>query len=170
MWLRDPRLLFKKLDVRVQGTTSYPPWQGGKFEGELGWLILTKPVTTLLDSVYVKTGFYENRAPLQIRHLIPERSTRVPTFFSNHTPDEESVFTITGVRVVIIGPDLAGNTSYIGDYAVVRLYKGLAANVRMVQIASPGPRWADYAFFDIDSVCRSLTIPTPINWFGTIII
>lgn len=170
-WLLDPRLLFKKLDVRVQGTTlSHPPWQGGKFEGQLGWVILTKMIQSAEESTFVKTGFAQNRAPLLIRHLVPERSTEVPTYWPN-TDASTSVFSKPGSRVVVIGPDFSECTDYVGAYALVtHCPTPLPPNCGLVQIASPGPNWGKYIYLDINSVCRSIVIPSPMNWFGTMVV
>ncbi|KAF9455556.1 hypothetical protein BDZ94DRAFT_1363706 [Collybia nuda] len=169
-WLFDERLLMKKLDVRVQGTTStYPSWQSGRFEGQLGWVVLTNKIRSGHTSTYVKVGFAESRALLQIQHLVPERTTEVPTYWPTITAPT-SIFSSPGTRVVVLGPDENGCTDYIGNYALVTQSPvELPNNFGLVQIASPGPNFGKYIYLDISSVCRSIPTPGPIDWFGLII-
>lgn len=171
-WLLDNRLVMRKLDVRIQGTRSTnPPWQNGKFEGQLGFVVLTEPAQSLNSSTIVKTGFAQNRALLQIRHLIPETSTERPTFkFMNSAqgPDIYPILSVPGSRVVIIGPDCNDSRDYIGDYAVVAASPyPLRAGEGLVQIATPGRTWGHHVYVPGGSVCRSDTEGAPIDWFGT---
>jgi hypothetical protein len=157
--------------VRVQGTTSTdPPWQSGKFEGQLGFVVLTRKAPSVQTSITVKTGFAENRALLQIQHLVPEDSTEVPTYRSEHAVPSASIFSTSGCRVVIIGPDIEGCSDYIGNYALVAsVAYTLPPDHSAVQIASPGPYWGKYVYLDISSVCRSIPVSGPIDWFGTMV-
>jgi hypothetical protein len=157
--------------VRVQGTTSTdPPWQSGKFEGQLGFVVLTGKAQSVQASTIVKTGFAENRALLQIRHLVPEHSMEVPTYRTANAVPSASIFSTSGCRVVIIGPDIEGCLDYIGNYALVAsVTYTLPPSHSAVQIASPGPYWGKYVYLDISSVCRSLSVSGPIDWFGTIV-
>lgn len=168
------RLLMKKLDVRVQGTRSTnPPWQNGKFEGQLGFMVLTKPVQSLESSIVVKTGFGENRAPLQARHVVPEVTTERPTYpFKNPVkpPVIHNILSVPGLRVVIIGPDCSKSMDYIGDYALVQACPySLGPGEGLVQIATTGPNWGKYVYVPGDSVCRSEKDRdrNAIDWFGT---
>jgi hypothetical protein len=162
-------LLFKKLDVRIQGTATRRPWQGGKFEGQLGFVVLTKRAHSIEESTYVKTGYAENRALLQIRHLVPEHSTEVPAFRATNSTSHTSIHLSVGSRVVVIGPDSDKCSDYVGNYALVAPCSyDLLDNCALIQIASPGDHWGKYIYIDIRSLCRSnVPLGGPLDWFGT---
>lgn len=164
-------LLNKKLDVRVQGTRlANPPWQNGKFEGQLGFMVLTKPVQSLDSSIVVKTGFGENRAALQVRHVVPEVTTERPTYQFKvpvKAPIIRQILSVPGIRVVIIGPDCSKSMEYIGDYAIVqRCPYTLGPDEGLVQIATIGPNWGKHVYVPGDSICRSDRDGDAIDWFG----
>jgi len=162
-WLLDPRLVGKKLDVRIQGTTD-PPFQGGKFEGRLGFTVLTKPPRNVTDSNIVKLGYSENRLLFQAQHLVPETTTERDVFVNREVA--VSITAVAGTRVVIIGPDLEGNSSWIGHYGfIVQCPYPLEPGQACVQ-----DLLAQYHYFPVTSLCRSYTENgVPINWYGEMI-
>ena len=162
-WLLDPRLVGKKLDVRIQGTTD-PPFQGGKFEGRLGFTVLTKSPRNVMDSNIVKLGYSENRLLFQAQHLVPETTTERDPFVNREAA--VSIASVVGMRVVIIGPDLEGNSSWIGDYGfVVECPYPLQPDQACVQDLR-----SFYHYFSTTSLCRSYTESgVPINWYGAMI-
>ena len=115
-WLLDPRLVDKKLDVRIRGTTD-PPFQGGRFEGRLGFTVLTKPPRNVTDSNIVKLGYSENRLLFQAQHLVPETTMERDVFVSREAA--VSITSVVDMRVVIIGPDLEGSSDWIGCYGFI---------------------------------------------------
>lgn len=164
------RLLNKKLDVRVKGTTN-PPWHNGRFEDQLGFMVLTHGVYSLDSPIVVKIGFLESRAALQARHVVPEVTTERPRYPSkNPPPAVMDILSVPGIRVVIIGPDMNGSAAYVGNYALVqKCAYGLEPGVGLVQIGSMGEHWGEYIYVPIDSICRSGVDRgmSSIDWFGT---
>ena len=113
----------------------------------------------------VKVGFSENRLGFQLRHLIPETSTERAGFVTS-----EAALPITSAmdtRVVIIGPDLLGDSSWIGAYGFVAPCPyPLESDQALVRDLA-----GRLAYFHCDSLCRS-HMPdqgTPINWYGTMV-
>lgn len=163
-WLLDPRLTMKRLDVRIQGTTN-PAFHKGRYEGQAGFTVVTKPPPDVAASTIVKLGYSENRLAFQLRHLLPETTTERAGFVTS-----EAAIPITSVvktRVVIIGPDLSGDTSWIGMYGFVTacpypLESGQALVRDLV---------GRHAYFHRDSLCRSHMSDqgAPINWYGTLV-
>jgi hypothetical protein len=57
-WLLDARLLYRKIDVRIQGTRC-PMWQNGRYKDQLGFTVLTEQLQTVESPVVVKVGYEE---------------------------------------------------------------------------------------------------------------
>jgi hypothetical protein len=162
-WLIDQRLLYKRLDVRIRDTID-PPFHKGRYEGHSGFTVLMKRPSDVAASNIVKMGFSENRLLFQIRHLVPETTTERPGFVTH-----EAAISITSAfntRVVIIGPDLAGDTSRIGTYGyIVQCPYDLELDQACVQ-----DLWNHVAYFHKDSLCRSHSENgVPVNWYGNMI-
>jgi hypothetical protein len=104
-WLLHPKLLKKKLDVRITGTAR-TLWHNGRYENKLGWTTLKEPIKTIDDSVVVRVGYAQSRVNFRARHLEP-------------LIYREEMSSALGTRVVITGEDLTGNAEYIGLYAFV---------------------------------------------------
>jgi hypothetical protein len=167
-WLLDPHLLYRKVDVRIQGTRS-PVWRNGRYEGQLGFTVLTEQLHTVESPITVKVGYEEKRITFQAQHLLPEKTTTepLPEYVRPQTRPR-AIVSAVGTQVVIIGPDLNGLLDYIGDYAVVAECKWpLEHDQACMYIASTGPRWGACVYFNVNSLCRSLTDNgRPIQWPG----
>ena len=162
-WLMDQRLLCKKLDVQIQGTVE-PPFHKNRYEGHNGFTILIKQPSDIMESNIVKMVFSENRLRFQIQHLRPETTTEWSGFI---TRKAASLITFAiNMHVVIIGPDLSGDSSWIGAYAyIVSCPFELQPDESHIQ-----DFWGRYKYFHKDSLCRSHSENgVPINWYGQII-
>ena len=160
-WLLDPRLLNKRLDIRIQGTKA-TLWHNGRYENEGGFVVLTKPPSNVDVSVSVKLGFAQSRLFFPLRFLHPEVTTERSGFVLPEA--RRPVISTVGQRVVIIGADLEGKADLIGNYALIIHYPQLAPGHTCVQIMIQGPLWGRYGFFDEKSLCRSHF--EPIEWMG----
>jgi hypothetical protein len=167
-WLLDARLLFRKIDVRIQGTRS-PMWRNGRYEDQLGFTVLTEQLQTVECPVVVKVGYEEKRISFQAQHLVPEKTTEEPLPPSIRPQTRpRSIASAVGTRVIIIGPDLSGLLNYVGEYAVVADCKWpLEHGQACTYIASTGPQWGACVYFNVNSLCRSITDNgRPIQWPG----
>ena len=167
-WLLDPRLTFKKIDVRIQGTLQ-PLWQNGRYENQLGFTVLTEALLTVESPVLVKVGYEEKRISFQAQHLTPETTTEEPLpSFIQLNKQPHSIVSAVGTRVLIIGPDLTGSLDYIGQYAVITQCQWpLECGQACTYITTTGPFWGACVYFHIDSLCRSHTKNGhPIMWPG----
>jgi hypothetical protein len=159
----DQRLLGKKLDVRIRGTTD-PPFHKGRYEGHSGFTVLMKQLLDITASNIVKMGFSENRLLFQIQHLVPETTTEHSGFITQEAAT--SIISAFNTCVVIIGPDLGGDSSWIGVYGyIVQCHYDLEPDQACVQ-----DLWNRFAYFHKDSLCRSHSQNgVPVNWYGHMI-
>jgi hypothetical protein len=154
-WLLDPRLVGKKLDVRVKGTIL-PLWQKGRYKNEIGSIWLKKPLKTVCDSVAVKIGYTQGRVFFRACHLLPEHTTRQPRPFPELATPELRLTSGLGMRVVIIGADLVGNSDFIGQYAyILHCPYRLEGWQACVQVAVGQSHAGCIGYYIEDSLCRS---------------
>ncbi|RDB29240.1 Transcription elongation factor SPT5 [Hypsizygus marmoreus] len=173
VWLRQFRLINRKLDVRIQGTTGIDSWQDGKYEGQEGFLVLVSMPYNIEDSIFVKIGYTESRIRFKARHIFPQTTTAVRSTLASASSSATSVsiISVPGIRVVIIGPDLTNSLDLIGNYAlVVPCPYPLQPDQASVQIASPGTHWGTYAYFHVTSLCHSDVVGRgPVIWEGKVV-
>jgi hypothetical protein len=161
-WLLDMRLLRKRLDVRIEGTTTTLSYYG-RYEGQCGYTVLTKTPSDVNVTVPVKVGFTESRIFLPLHHLSPQRTTERPGFVPAKAA--HPIVSAVGERVVIIGVDLEGNSELVGNYAlVIHCPWQLASGQACVQVSSRGSFWGRFGYFDQMSLCRSYY--EPVSWMG----
>jgi hypothetical protein len=155
-WLLDPRLVGKKLEVRVRGTIT-PPWQRGRYENDIGIVELKNPLKTVSDSIAVKIGYTQGRVFFRACHLLPEHTTQQPRPFPEVSTPELRLANSPGMRVVIIGVDLVGNSDCIGQYAyIVRCPYRLEEWQTCVQVAIGQSHTGHIGYYTEDSLCRSI--------------
>lgn len=161
-WLLDPRLLNKKLDIHVQGTSSTLHYNG-RYENQRGFVVLTQKPKDVKTSVEVRLGFARSRLRFPLWQLYPETTTERPGFI----PPEAArpVFSAVGERVVIIGVDLGNDSAFIGNYGVIDHCR--ISEIVCVRITTQGPYNGRCCYFDISSVCRSFN--ERVEWKGEII-
>jgi hypothetical protein len=161
-WLLDERLLHKRLDIRIKGTLM-SLYRNGRYENRCGFLVLTEKPPTTDTSVQVKVGYEESRLSFPLRYLFPETTTERPTI----TPLNKiaPITSTIGERVVVIGPDLAGDTTAIGLFATtVHCNYHILDCQACVLITTPGQLFSTYRYFHSSSLCRSTA--GPFTWFG----
>jgi hypothetical protein len=148
----DPRLVGKKLDVRIIGTRE-KVFYNGHYENQIGSVTLTKVPTNVEDSIMISIGFSQARRKFQLQYLHAEATTERPPFV---TVGAISITRNIGQRVVIIGPDLRNDAGLIGNYGVV-INSGwnLPPTQALVQICSSGSMYGKCAYFSEKSLCRS---------------
>ena len=156
----NERLIGKKLDVRIQGTRA-TLFHNGQFEGQLGFVVLDKPLRNVDQSVVVKLGYAQNRRPFPPRYLLPEMSTERPGFV---TPDHAvPVISVLQERVVIIGADLNGYSDAVGNYGHIAYCPWpLLPKQTLVYIISLGPLQGQHRYYHQRSLCRSF--PEGAGW------
>lgn len=154
----------KRLDVRIQGTIN-PVFHKGRYEGQSGFTVITKQPADVTTSTIVKLGYSENRLAFQLRHLLPETTTERAGFVTCEAA--VPITSVVNTRVVVIGPDLSGDVSWIGTYGFIVLCPyPLESGQALVR--DLGGR---HAYFHCDSLCRSYMSDqgAPVNWYGTLV-
>ena len=154
-WLLDPRLVGKKLDVRVNGTIT-PLWQKGGYENKIGIVELKKLLKTVGDSIAVKIGYTQGWVFVCACHLLPEHTTQQPRPFQEPAMSERLINS-PGMRVVIIDVDLVGSLDCIGQYAyIVRCPYRLEERQACVQIAIGQSHMGHIGYYTEGSLCCSI--------------
>jgi hypothetical protein len=152
-WLLDPRLVGKKLDIRIMGTTQTSLYNG-RYENQCGFTTLKTVPANVHSSTTVRIGFAESQRSFPVGYLYPQVTTERPPFV---TKDVACPITSNiGQRVVIIGPDVEKNMELIGNYGLV-VHSGwvLQAGFALVQVCSSGNTFGKLGYFNEKSICRS---------------
>jgi hypothetical protein len=157
----DPRLLNKRLDIRIVGT-KIDLCHGGRYEDHVGYLVLEQVPADTTKSVLVKVGYHESQLRFPIRYLRPLRTTERPPAVTSTTarPLSASI----GERVVIIGSDLEGQSDLIGYYGWT--YAASEPNQVYVYAAvqTPGGYQAQVKPYHEQSLCRATA--GVVAWLG----
>ena len=163
-WLLDSRLLNKRLDVRIRGTTK-TLFHNGRYENQCGFTVLTQVPSSANESVTVKLGYEQTKRKFQLCYLFPETTTEIPKVVG---PDAaRPVLSSVGERVVIIGPFLGGPSDMIGNYALIEdaMDSSMESNLGLARVCSSG-KWSGIAcYFPGTSLCRSLR--EVVEWEGS---
>jgi hypothetical protein len=161
-WLLDDRLLNKRLDVRIRGTTR-TLFHNGRYENQCGFTVLTRAPSSVNESVIVKLGYEQTKRKFQLCYLFPEMTTEVPKVVG---PDAaRPVVSSIGQRVVIIGPILGGPSDMVGNYALIE--ESTESNLGLARVCSSGEWHGIASYFPDTSLCRSL--PEFAEWEGSLI-
>jgi hypothetical protein len=158
-WLLDPRLLNKKLDVRISGTTD-PLWRKGRYENKIGFIVLRMALKSVNDSIPVMMGYTQGKVYFRAHHLSPEVTMEWEGLTPQFSYPPHPMVSALGTQVVIIGADALGNSNHVGQSALI-IYSPypLEPGQACVQIVN-GQRDAGYiGYFHEGSLCRSLDIP-----------
>lgn len=166
-WLWDKRLLNKRIDIIILGTTAVQPsLYGGRYEGHQGYTVL-QSLPTPTESIYVRVGPLASKLRIPVMYLFPARTSVVQldtrlVDLDMVTEQQELPFgQAYGLRVLIIGPDYEGELKYIGRYGVItgkNETKNLPSHTAQVLVDGG---WFDVVFRET-SLCRSLA--GPIEW------
>jgi hypothetical protein len=157
-WLLDPRLVNKKLDVRINGTTN-PIWRKGHYENKPGFVVLRMSLKSVDDSITVTMGYTQGQVSFRAYHLSPEITMEQEGPDSRTAHPALPMISVLGTRVVIIGADVMGTSSYIGQYALI-IYTPYTLGLGEVCIQiTNGQRDAGFiGYFNQTSLCRSLSL------------
>jgi len=141
--------------VRIKGTKD-TLFHNGVYEDQCGYLTLSSEPSNVNASVIVMVGYRRNKIKLKPIYLIPLTTTETPGVVPQNAA--RPVVSCIGERVVIIGPDLFGNSELVGNYGLIvdsgyRL-EPTHAIVQVCDSASPKVGYA--ACFDESSLCRSV--------------
>ena len=152
-WLLDARLLNKRLDIRIKGTTT-TLFSNGRYEGQCGHIVLDAVPISTEAPVKIRIGFEQTKANFRPRYLIPEVTTETPQYISASTA--RPIVQAPGERVVIIGPDIYGNSDLVGSFGLVICTPyAFPMDQACVQVCPPGPNVGCASYFVETSLCRS---------------
>ena len=130
----------------------------GRYERQIGFVILHKPIKSRESSVSVKVGYAQSRVWFRACHLEPEMTTEVPGPFPEASVPARPLFNVAGARIVIIGCDLDNNGDYIGEYGlIIRCPYPLAWEQACVQIVGGENHEGHIRYFASSSLCRSFS-------------
>ncbi|KAJ7205703.1 hypothetical protein GGX14DRAFT_397397 [Mycena pura] len=158
-WLTIPGLANKRVDVRLEGLAGItnrnflPSSLILGLEGQFGRLLLTSPV--LENTLDRKKIDVYGIGPTQRKHPIAPMCIRPLRVYDTGQPLTE----VKG-RVVIIGPNVAGETDSVGRYGQTEpsmehdFSQGEVVMVRMEAGIKPG-----FSLFPLASLCRSINAP-----------
>ena len=158
-WLTISGLANKRVDVRLEGMAGItnrnfiPSALILGLEGQFGRLLLTSPV--LENTLERKKIDVYGLGPTQRKHPIAPMCIRPLRVYDTGQPLTE----VKG-RVVIIGPNVAGETDSVGRYGQTEpsmkhdFSRGEVVMVRMEPGITPG-----FSLFPLASLCRSINAP-----------
>jgi len=151
-WLLNPKLIHKRLDVRIKGTAS-TLFHNGRYENTCGFVVLEAAPSSVNTSIVVKLGWERTQRKFPLLYLSPELTTENSPFVSAELA--RSVLSSVGQRVVIIGPDINGDSRLVGYYGtIIRPEHDLFPVCACVLVRYSGEGYASY--FHEKSICRSL--------------
>lgn len=155
-WLLDHRLLNKRLDIKITGTTKENLYNG-RYEDSLGFLVLTSPHMTVLEAVYVKLEYTQLKIKFELRHIDPLTTTARSTSIPQKQPSYPGpIISDYGRRVIIIGPDDFGKEDYIGKYGLIcRPEHTIPPDSAAVLISFEPPHISQWGYFSSASLCSS---------------
>jgi hypothetical protein len=156
LWLTDPRLAGKRLDVCVDARNR-PRSTGRQLSAcdtKVGYIEVLQPFTdkTLGKTIPVRMGEFATVVKLEPKWLRPCRTT----LFHPGLDGERCLSqTPIPIRVVVLGPDANGDTSRVGQYAEI-IPPGGSDKVVVVRFPrlTFGQR-SELATYHVDSLCRS---------------
>jgi hypothetical protein len=155
-WLLNERLLHKKIDVRINGTRK-DLFHNGLHENKTGFVVLDTVPSGVDKSVNVKLGYEQSNWRFPLRYLVPETTTENPPFVPPKSA--RPIISTPGLRVVVIGADLSGNSSLVGSYGLL-IDPGFALMPGQACVyLSSGELSGHGAYFEEKSLCRSLNLP-----------
>ncbi|KAJ7270893.1 hypothetical protein C8J57DRAFT_1602967 [Mycena rebaudengoi] len=158
LWLLDKRLKNKRLDIEIAGIQDSPHFsrlgkKAAKQDGAFGILVITanlKDADGLIEVKLDAVKFDPFRLP--IRCIRPMRTTYRPPFVKDQVP-----LCKTDIRVVIIGADINGDDSSIGQYARTVQDDVHAFGPTVVKVVFP---WLEgqvnSGYYDMEALCRSV--------------
>ncbi|KAJ7033479.1 hypothetical protein C8F04DRAFT_1396093 [Mycena alexandri] len=154
-WLCIPRLQGKRVDVRVRLKTAGKRVSGAQVAaaGQSGFIELSHALTesALNTPMSVRVGEFGKKVQIEPRWLIPVRTTLNPPW-----NNADASIVTARERVVIIGPDEAGERDREGDYAETCPNTEQTGNVvwvRFERVEGVDGEWRKYP---VESLCRSL--------------
>jgi hypothetical protein len=149
-WLLEPKLLRKQLDVRIRGSKDY---YKGMYEGQIGCIEIYFHPRDVNSSIEILVGLYKTKRKIKLHYLEPATALELP-----HKLNEMKEYPLDqciGSRVVVIGPDCAGDSKYVGCYGIVAAVPTqVQSGYACIMIAEK--KFAGHnAFFHITSLCSS---------------
>ncbi|KAJ7826395.1 hypothetical protein B0H14DRAFT_2595865 [Mycena olivaceomarginata] len=111
MWMCSPAFAGKKIDVRIQGVHQLKTKVAKRIlnlEGRAGWILLETAVDPGVPKLPVS-----NVGVNWTRHLVHRNCIR-----PRRDDDEGRCISVTTHRVIVVGPDIHGDTANLGCYAV----------------------------------------------------
>jgi len=161
-WLLDSRLLNKRLDVRIHGTTKNL-YRNGAYENACGFLVLTSVPRRADASLVVKIGMNQSKLHFKANNITPQLTTECAPIVAPEAA--RSIASTIGQRVVIVGRDSEGKMDTLGCYGqITDCPWPLAPGYACVAVNVPGSQWLVMRYFFETSLCRS--IAEPVEWSG----
>ncbi|KAJ7471503.1 hypothetical protein B0H11DRAFT_2237405 [Mycena galericulata] len=158
-------LLDKRLDIRIEGLKDWSLLsklgkKAQRQEGALGILVLQSTVRDLDGLIQVQLGSVnQDFFRLPVRCIKPMRTMYRPGYVQEHTPLHQA-----RTRVVIIGPDVTGDMSKVGEYAQVDPEGSIISDVVKVVFPSSFGQEKGIGYYNAKDLCRSVN--ETIEWQG----
>ncbi|KAK6988354.1 hypothetical protein R3P38DRAFT_3228921 [Favolaschia claudopus] len=153
-WLCQPALAGKRLDVQVDVSVVPAHWAQkwpkklASSHGETGYVVMKQSFDPKRKKALAKIGVMASNLHCPVENLKPMRTLFVPHIHAGRESISERA-----VRVVVIGPDVAGNNQHLGQYARVMPLKSQLKDAVQVRFALPE---GGIGMFPLFSLCRVL--------------
>ncbi|KAJ7602012.1 hypothetical protein DFH06DRAFT_1153215 [Mycena polygramma] len=157
-WICEPRLVDKRVDVVIDASVV-----SGAATGRWGYTIIPPTFKPTSDRAHVKWGPMGHNLQVPAANLVPQR-----TMIDEHQRRPWCIADVR-TRVVIIGPDAAGNPSLIGMYAQTRPVNGIASTIVHPDLDdtppfdSPLPVYTYSNVADMEALCHRLQELVPVE-------
>lgn len=109
-WLKDPRLLGRRLDVKLHNTKGghgLEPWRNGFYEGRTAFMVCEEPWPCKNPPIRVGVG--HTYFKVNVQYLVPITTTERDDGDSAHAA--RPILATSGAIVIVTGPDLDGDTA-----------------------------------------------------------
>ncbi|KAK7014653.1 hypothetical protein R3P38DRAFT_2366061, partial [Favolaschia claudopus] len=152
-WLCQPALAGKRLDVQVDVSVVPAHWAQkwpkklASSHGETGYVVMKQSFDPKRKKALAKIGVMASNLHCPVENLKPMRTLFVPHIHAGRESISERA-----VRVVVIGPDVAGNNQHLGQYARVMPLKSQLKDTVQVRFALPE---GGIGMFPLFSLCRA---------------
>jgi hypothetical protein len=113
--------------------------------------VLNHPWKGLDSLVMVKLGLIATQVKFPLKYILPE--TTAEREGAVNASDAQLIQAELGQRVVVIGPDLSGNSNFIGCYGCVSSCQfPLEPHDALILLYPPA---SQFAYFNKKNICRS---------------
>lgn len=137
-------------------------YQNGRYENQVGFLVLTQTPITVQTLAVVKMGTNQSKIKFEVQYIDPLHHNTWPCqSVQPSTPGP--IIKENGRCVIIIGPDIYGRSTEIGNYGIVYASPQLPEDIGFVYFFFKKEA-SRYGYYQADSICGSDSFS--VEWNG----